>query len=459
MDLKRFENIYFIGLGGIGMSALARYFLLEGKKVAGYDRTATTLTAQLEAEGMQLHFTDSIDKVPQDFGKENTLVVYTPAIPKDHGELKHFKNNGFKLKKRSEVLGAITDGHFLAAVAGTHGKTTTSSILAHILKCSSKGCTAFLGGITKNYNSNFVHTADSKNMVTEADEYDRSFLALTPDVAIITSMDADHLDIYGTGDALTKSFFDFANNIKPNGTLIYKQGLNFPDYNGNSYNYSLSGDTDFHASNIEVVEGRYVFDLSSPLGNWKQISFSYPGKHNVENAIAAIAVAQIMGITEAEVKEALYSFTGIKRRFDYQLHNQELVFIDDYAHHPAELKTCIQSVKDLFPMKEITGVFQPHLFSRTRDFADGFAASLSLLDELVMLPIYPAREEPIPGVTSEMILDMVDLERKSMSTKDDIVNDLASKDIEVLLTLGAGDIDTTVEPIRKMLLDKLSMAY
>lgn len=459
MDLKRFENIYFIGLGGIGMSALARYFLLEGKNVAGYDRTATTLTAQLEAEGMQLHFTDSIEKIPQGFIKENTLVVFTPAIPEGHSELNYFKSNGFEVKKRSTVLGAITDGHFLAAVAGTHGKTTTSSILAHILNSSSLGCTAFLGGIIKNYNSNFVYTADSKNMVSEADEYDRSFLTLNPDIAIITSMDADHLDIYGTGEELSNSFKEFSNKIKKGGTLIYKEGLDFEGFKERSYSYSLTGKADFHTTALNAVDGRYVFDLASPFGEWKEISFSYPGKHNVENAIAAIAAAQVMGISENEVKNALASFKGIKRRFDYQINHEDVVYIDDYAHHPAELKTCIQSVRDLFPKKEITGVFQPHLFSRTRDFAEGFAASLSLLDELVMLPIYPAREEPIPGVSSEMILNMVSLERKSLSTKKDVVNDLASKQIEVLLTLGAGDIDTTVEPIKKMLLDKLSMAY
>lgn len=457
MDLKRFENIYFIGLGGIGMSALARYFLHEGKKVAGYDRTSTVLTDELEAEGMDIHFTDSVAKMPAAYqSKENTLVIYTPAIPKNHGELNYFIQNGFEVSKRSQILGWIAESYTLAAVAGTHGKTTTSSILAHILKTSNQGCNAFLGGITKNYNSNFIYTESCQNMVAEADEYDRSFLKLFPEVAIITSMDADHLDIYGTGDALSSSFHEFANNIKD--TLIYKKGLDFSDFDKKAYSYSLT-EGDFHAVNMNVVDGKYVFDLVSPNGVWKELTFGYPGKHNVENAIAACAVAQVMGVVEAEVREALHTFTGIKRRFDYQVNTPELVYIDDYAHHPAELETCIRSVRDLYPMKEITGVFQPHLFSRTRDFAEGFAASLSLLDELVMLPIYPAREEPIEGVTSEMVLEQVSIDRKEMSTKAEVANLLAGKDLEVLLTLGAGDIDTTVQPIKKMLLDKLSMGY
>lgn len=459
MNLGRFENIYLVGLGGIGMSALARYFLHEGKKVAGYDRTSTTLTDQLQAEGMDIHFTDSVENIPGLFqSKENTLVIYTPAIPKNHNELNYFITNGFEVAKRSQILGWIAESYKLAAVAGTHGKTTTSSILAHMLKTSSQGCNAFLGGITKNYNSNFIYTEGSQNMVAEADEYDRSFLKLFPKVAIITSMDADHLDIYGTGDALSSSFHEFVNNIKEAGTLIYKKGLDFSGFDKQAYSYSLA-EGDYHAANVNVVDGKYVFDLVSPNGVWKELTFGYPGKHNVENAIAATAVAQIMGVTEAEVREALHTFTGIKRRFDYQVNTPELVYIDDYAHHPAELETCIKSVRDLYPMKEITGVFQPHLFSRTRDFAEGFAASLSLLDELVMLPIYPAREEPIEGVTSEMVLNNVSMEKKQMSTKGEVANLLASKELEVLLTLGAGDIDTTVEPIRKMLLDKLSMGY
>ncbi|GAB7086379.1 UDP-N-acetylmuramate--L-alanine ligase [Marinifilum fragile] len=454
MKLEDFKNIYFVGIGGIGMSAIARYFHSIGKNVFGYDRTSTKLTGELIEEGINITFEDDLDTIPNEFlNKENTLIVFTPAIPKDHQQLSYFRLNRFTIMKRSQVLGLLSDDLNGIGIAGTHGKTTVSTITAHIFNKSKMGCNAFLGGISRNYQSNLLLSKDSPWVILEADEFDRSFLQLHPKIALITSMDADHLDIYGDKSELVKSFQEYAGQIKQDGILVHKKGLHLEDIEVEKYTYSLNEVADFYAKNLTLVEGFYQFDLVHPYGVFEKLKFSYPGKINVENAIGACSVAILGGVEEDEIRTALSSFEGVRRRFDYQIRKDNLVFIDDYAHHPKELKESISSVRDIYPNKKITGIFQPHLYTRTRDFAEGFAKSLSLLDEVILLDIYPARELPIEGVNSRMIMKNITVPVR-ICTKEELIDLLKQKDLEVLLTLGAGDIDKLVEPIKNMLIEK-----
>ncbi len=465
MDFNSLKTVYFLGIGGIGMSALARYFKTMNKEVCGYDKTPTSLTDDLQNEGIRIHFDDTIAyfKELKYTSKQEVLVIYTPAVPKDHSEYNYFIKEGYILKKRSEVLGIITQNTFTLAVAGTHGKTTTSSILAHILKSANKDCSAFLGGIARNYNSNFLLSQQLNGpgpTVVEADEYDRSFLTLHPNIAIITSIDADHLDIYSEHKFLKESFELFSNQIKPGGFLISKIGLDsdFPVSTGVSkYTYSLQHRADFYAKNLHIDNGSYSFDLESKVEPIAGLHFSFPGLHNTENAIAAAAAAQLFGVTAIEIREALASFRGVKRRFDFRIKSEKLVFIDDYAHHPEELKACINSVKELYPHKKILGIFQPHLFSRTRDFADEFARSLDLLDDTILLEIYPARELPIPNVNSAMLLQRMQSNNKLLCSKENLVETIIQKSPDVILALGAGDIDKCVEPIEIALIKKYNL--
>jgi UDP-N-acetylmuramate--alanine ligase len=458
MNFDNISHVYFVGIGGIGMSAIARYFKAMGKDVSGYDKTSTHLTDELIKEGIAIHFDDDVSLINTEIKnlKAGTLIAYTPAVPKEHHELNYFLDNGFNVLKRSKVLGLITEGAFSIAVAGTHGKTTTASMIAHILKSSGVDCTAFLGGVSKNYNSNFLmkEKASEKNIVVvEADEFDRSFLTLHPDIAVVTSMDADHLDIYGDKKHLEESYQLFANQVK--GTLIYKKGLPLNTVAANRKQYALSNHCDYSASDIRVQNHQYYFNWHSNSSSIDNLSSLMFGSHNVENAVAAIAVARNLNIPSEKIAKAIQTYSGVKRRFDYQIRTDNVVFIDDYAHHPEELRACISSVKKLYEGKKITGIFQPHLFSRTRDFAEGFAESLSLLDELILLDIYPARELPIKGVTSNVILGKVNMKNKILCQKEDVIDVLEKRNIEVLLTLGAGDIDQLVDPIRNFLSKKL----
>lgn len=450
------SHIYFVGIGGIGMSALARYFKSLGKNVSGYDKTPTPLTNELMSEGIEIHFSDDLSKAELTFSdlskKENVLVVYTPAIPTDHSELNFFKDNQYDLKKRSEVLGMITKSSFTIGIAGTHGKTTTSSMVAHILKFAGLNCTAFLGGITKNFNTNLLlgNNEGKKFTVVEADEYDRSFLALYPDLSIITSMDADHLDIYGDHSYMIESYRLFAGQLKDGGLLIHKKGLPLSDLPLNKQTYSVNESADYCAENIKIVDHNYTYDWKSATSEINRLMSEMPGLHNVENSVAAIAVAKYLGIENDVIKSALASYNGVKRRFDYQLRLSNCVYIDDYAHHPEELRAFIASVKELYPGKRVLGLFQPHLFTRTRDFAEGFSKSLSMLDCLMLLPIYPAREKPITGVTSEIIFKGVTCE-KYLVNKEDTLKQLKDMSFDVILTMGAGDIDQLVPLIKDQL--------
>lgn len=438
------------------MSALARYFKSLGKNVSGYDKTPTPLTNELMSEGIEIHFSDDLSKAELTFSdlskKENVLVVYTPAIPTDHSELNFFKDNQYDLKKRSEVLGMITKSSFTIGIAGTHGKTTTSSMVAHILKFAGLNCTAFLGGITKNYNTNLLlgNNEGKKFIVVEADEYDRSFLALYPDLSIITSMDADHLDIYGDHSYMIESYRLFAGQLKDGGLLIHKKGLPLSDLPLNKQTYSVNESADYCADNIKIVDHNYTYDWKSATSEINRLMSEMPGLHNVENSVAAIAVAKYLGIENDVIKSALASYNGVKRRFDYQLRLSNCVYIDDYAHHPEELRAFIASVKELYPGKRVLGLFQPHLFTRTRDFAEGFSKSLSMLDCLMLLPIYPAREKPITGVTSEIIFKGVTCE-KYLVNKEDTLKQLKDMSFDVILTMGAGDIDQLVPLIKDQL--------
>ncbi len=461
MILNQIKHIYLLGIGGIGMSALARYFRAGGLYVCGYDKTPTALTAELIAEGIPVHFEDDVSLLP-DFLKTNqvndkVLVIYTPAIPKDHKEFNLLKAAGYRMWKRSEVLGLLTKGTPTLAVAGTHGKTTTSTMIAHIMKENGVNCTAFLGGISKNYNTNLLlgDSAGSDHMiVVEADEYDRSFLQLHPAYAMITSLDADHLDIYGDRDAMVESYRQFAGQVSETGKLVVKGGSE-KAMSGLRFNtYSLSSDSDYHAKNIRVENGSYVFDIVSPQKTISNMVLNWPGRHNVENAVGAYALCSACGIKDDEFRNALASFEGVKRRFDYQIRTKEVIYIDDYAHHPEELRACIASVKELYPGQKVLGIFQPHLFTRTRDFADGFGESLSMLDELIMLDIYPARELPIPGVTSELILDKVTTPHKQLCSRDNWSNAVLNSNARVVLTLGAGDIDQIVGSVKNLLSEK-----
>lgn len=434
---------YFIGAGGIGMSALERFFLSIEKNVAGYDKTQTDLTSELVKEGVDIHFEDNIELIPEGINKDNTLVIYTPAVPKDHTELNYFLVNDFKVMKRSEVLGEITKHTYNIGVAGTHGKTTTSSILGHILKVANVEATAFLGGIAENYDSNIILNG-SKYTVAEADEFDRSFLRLSPKLAIITSDDADHLDIYGERDEVKKSFQEFAGIVEEK--LFVHKTLEFE----NAITYGVDLDADYNANNVRIIDGHYVFDIKTHNGSLKDVGILLPGHHNMENAVAALAVADYMGVPHDKIKEALSTFIGVKRRFNrFEINGK--IYIDDYAHHPTELNAAIRSVRELYPGKKVLGIFQPHLFTRTRDFVDEFAESLSQLDSLVLLDIYPARELPIEGVTSNWLLEKVNLQEKVVSSLEECLINAKSIDFDVIMTLGAGNIDTIVKPIKEWL--------
>ncbi len=449
--------IYFIGIGGIGMSNLARYFLSRGNRVAGYDKTETPLTQSLVAEGAQIHYDDDLSLIPSEFlDKEKTLVVYTPAVPCSHSEFIYFKNNGFALMKRAETLGEITKTSDALCVAGTHGKTTVSGMIAHLLRCSDVDCNAFLGGILKNYNTNLLLSEKSNYTVVEADEYDRSFHWLHPWMAVITSADPDHLDIYGTPGAYRESFEYFTSLIRENGTLLLKTDSPITPRTRKSVRvYSYSADKgDFHAENIRIGGGEIVFDFVSPTGAIEDVSLGVPVKINIENAVAAMAVAQLCGVRPEELKAAIQSFGGAKRRFDFWLKTPQIVFIDDYAHHPQELAASLESIKALYPEKKVTVIFQPHLYSRTRDFADEFAQSLSMLDDVILLDIYPAREEPITGVTSQIIFDKITSKEKVLLKKEKLLDFLKTKDLEVLAAMGAGDIDRLLPEIKQQLKEK-----
>src|ERR1051326_4066423 len=470
MDFEKIKYVYFLGIGGIGMSALARYFNAMGKSVSGYDKTKTSLTDELVAEGIEVHFDDNIESVKSEIrnSKPEVLVVLTPAVPKDHSELNFFQKNNFEIKKRSEVLGAITEQAFTIAVAGTHGKTTTSSLIAHILRSSEVDCTAFLGGITQNYGTNLLLSEKLKSqkrkskikpiVVVEADEYDRSFLTLKPDIAVITSVDADHLDIYGDKKEMEKSYALFANQVKEGGWLIIKKGVDKVlgvEKKENKITYSLQQQSAYYARKISIKKGEYIFDAVTPEQAIRGLVLGIPGKHNVENAVASVAVAQRMNVYSGNIKNALSTFKGVKRRFEYHVKTNSLVYIDDYAHHPEELRACISAVKEMYPQKKVTGIFQPHLFTRTRDFANEFARSLELLDELILLDIYPAREKPIEGVNSEMLLEKIRTKNKKLVSKKELLKEIKDREIEVLITLGAGDIDTLIEPIKNELLARV----
>lgn len=430
------------------MSGLARYFHKKGCAVFGYDRTDTDLTKTLAEEGIQITFTDSLSGMPSQFlaPSSSVLVIFTPAVPKNSIILNHFINSGFDLRKRSQVLGIISEEMYTIAVAGTHGKTTTSSMVAHILKHSGFDCTAFLGGIASNYNTNILF-GDNNVMVVEADEYDRSFLTLHPDIAIITSMDADHLDIYGDDESVKESFSLFASQLKKGGTLIHKKGL--PLANGISY--TAAGTADISAQNVKIKDGTFFFDFVSAKHRITNIELGLPGLHNVENAVGAIQAALLLGIYEEKIKASLSAFRGVKRRFEYIIKTDKSIFIDDYAHHPEELRACISAVRSLYPARKLTVIFQPHLYSRTRDFAEGFAEVLDSVDELLLLDIYPARELPMEGVSSDIILRRLTSANARICTMDDALSIVKEKEPALLLTVGAGDIDTLVQPLKTIL--------
>lgn len=440
--------IYFLGIGGIGMSALARYFMAKGYQVHGYDRTETTLTSALEKEGMVIHYQENIALIPDKTG----LIIYTPAIPSSNTEFKYLQISGIRMMKRAEVLGMLSSEYKTIACAGTHGKTTTSTMTAYLLQQSEVGCQAFLGGIGRNFNSNLLLSETSAFMVAEADEYDRSFLQLHPYIAIITSIDSDHLDIYGTHNEIEKAFSSFTKNILPEGTLILKKGLENSLHISegcNVFTYAVNESADFSATDLSIENGLYHFNLNYPNGKIENLTLGIPGFYNVENAVAAIAAALLAGVAPEEICSGLPKFKGVERRFDIRYNHNNKVYIDDYAHHPEELNACIHSAKAMFPGRKLTGIFQPHLFTRTRDFAAEFAKSLSALDEVILLPVYPAREQPIPGIDSQMLLSLIDHNNKQLVQKSDFPACLSGKNTEVLLTMGAGDIDTLVGPIEK----------
>ena len=444
MNLENIHNIYFIGIGGIGMSALARYFKANNKRVAGYDKTQTEITNALTDLGVNVNFSDSVDSIDSVFNNiENTLVVYTPAIPNKHEQLNYFRNNGFTVLKRSQILGLITENTFCLAVAGTHGKTTTTSILGHLMNECNVPLTAFLGGISENYNSNLILNGTEVSVV-EADEFDRSFLTLSPDFACITSMDADHLDIYGDASELKKTFEDFTQKIKPNGKLFVKSGLPLE-----GVTYGIEDGSDYNIQNIKIENGTYVFDVKTPKTLLENLQFNLPGRHNLSNALIALAMAVEYGCPHQQLAKALASYKGVKRRFTYHIKTDGFVFIDDYAHHPEEIKAVHQAVREMYPGKKVLAIFQPHLFSRTQDFVNDFASSLSLFDELMLLDIYPARELPIEGVTSSWLLDKVSIKNKQLVGKNELLSKIHESSAQVILTIGAGDIGEEVKHIKK----------
>lgn len=444
MNLKNIHNVYFIGIGGIGMSALARYFKFVNKNVAGYDKTETPLTEELIELGIAIHYEDNINQVEQSFlDAATTLVVYTPAVPSSHSEYQYFVKQGFDIKKRSEVLGLITKDTFCFAVAGTHGKTTTSSILAHLLKETGTPLTAFLGGISEDFNSNFL-LEGTEYSVVEADEFDRSFLKLSPNVACITSMDADHLDIYGSGEELRKSFEEFVGRLKPGGKLFVRNGLPLE-----GTTYGIDDDSDYCIRNLKIVHGTYIFDLGTPDATLSGVKFHKPGRHNLLNGLVAFAMAEHSGFPAEGLAKALASFKGVQRRFSYQIKEADFIFIDDYAHHPTEINAVYDAISEMHPNKKVLAIFQPHLFSRTQDFADDFAASLSKFDAICLLDIYPAREKPITGVTSEWLLGKIKNPNKKRIEKSELIEEIKKQNPEVLVTMGAGDIGLEVSKITK----------
>lgn len=458
MNVNTLKAVYFIGAGGIGMSALVRYFLSKGKKVAGYDRTPSELTQKLNEEGAAIHYEENTALIPDDFKQpETTLIIYTPAIPANHQELTYFRENGFEIQKRAQVLGMLTRTERGMCVAGTHGKTTTSTMAAHLLHQSHVTCNAFLGGISKNYGTNLLLSDKSDLVVIEADEFDRSFHWLTPYATVITATDSDHLDIYGTHEAYVESFRKYTSLIRPDGYLIIKKGIDLqPDVQPGVTVYTYSNDEgDFHAENIRIANGEITFDFISPLGNIADIRLGVPVYVNIENGVAAMALAQIGGATAEEIRTAMATFQGVDRRFDFKIKNDRIVLLSDYAHHPAEIRQSVTSIRTLYPDKKITAIFQPHLYTRTRDFYKEFADSLSLLDEVILLDIYPAREQSIPGITSQLIYDNLrpGIE-KCLCKKEDLLDLLKNKHLEVLITLGAGDIDNYIPQISELLKNK-----
>ncbi len=445
MNLKTIHNVYFIGIGGIGMSAIARYFSVNGKVVAGYDKTPTPITKSLEEIGIEVHFEDAVKNIPISFlNKEKTLVVYTPAVPKNHLQLNYFKDNGYTVLKRAEVLGEITKNTFCLAVAGTHGKTTTSSILGHIMQ--PEKATSFLGGIAENYNSNLILGGDEVSVV-EADEFDRSFLKLSPNIACVTSMDADHLDIYGENELLQQSFRDFAGKVSD--TLIVAKGLPLE-----GLTYAVEEAADYKAYNVKIEAGKYVFDVKTPTSEIKNIAFHLPGNHNMMNALAALAIADVYGVSLEKIKKQLGTFKGVQRRFSYKIKTEDVVLIDDYAHHPTEIKAVAQSVREMYPKEKVLAVFQPHLYSRTRDFVDDFAEALSLFDEVLLLDIYPARELPIKGVTSNWLLEKITIDTKKLVSKEKLSNEIIKSESKIVAMLGAGDIGLLVDEVKNKLEEK-----
>jgi len=456
--MNKFNKYYFLGIGGIGMSALARYFNSKGFQVAGYDRTETKLTADLHTEGIQICFNEALSYVPSEFmNPKSTQIVLTPAIPENHPQLVYFRENNFNILKRAQVLGNITRQSKGICIAGTHGKTTTSTITAHLLYQSKVNCNAFLGGIANNYNTNLLLSGESNLVVIEADEYDRSFHQLTPYMAVITSADPDHLDIYETKEAFRESFEHFASLIKPGGALIVKKGIELhPELQKGVkvYSYSMEDGGDFHAENIKIKNGEIRFDFVTPTDRVADVRLGVPAKINVENSVAAMALAWLNGVTTEELRVGISSFSGIYRRFNVVYKSENIVYMDDYAHHPSELKASISSIRALFPDKKITGIFQPHLFTRTRDFAEGFSEALSGLDELLLMDIYPARELPIEGVTSEIILKNVTIQQRKLVSKADLLDVVEQLKTDVLVTFGAGDIDQFVPKIKNLLKNK-----
>jgi len=446
VNLNQIHNVYFIGIGGIGMSALARYFQNIGKNVSGYDKTPTFLTAELMANGMNIHFEDNISLIPADYYVENTLVIITPAVPVSHSEWNYFLERDYVVKKRAEVLGIITKDTFCFAVAGTHGKTTTSSILGHILYESGADVTAFLGGIVENYNSNLIGNGKTVTVV-EADEFDRSFLHLHPDIACVTSMDADHLDVYGDKSAIEDSFREFADKVENKNNLFVPKGLPLE-----ALTIGIDEESTYKAFNIRIEKGFYVFDVQTPTEIIKDLQFGLPGRHNLMNAMMALAMAKTYGTTTESIAKALATFKGIQRRFSYQIKTENLVYVDDYAHHPTEINAVHQAVRELYPNEKVLAIFQPHLFSRTKDFADDFAKSLSQFDEILMLEIYPARELTIEGITSSWLLSKMENPNKKLVSKTDLVPSILASNAKIIITIGAGDIGELVPNIKKALL-------
>lgn len=457
MDIKEIKSVYFLGAGGIGMSAIARYFLHKGLVVAGYDKTPSALTHRLEQEGMLLHYDENIDEIPHACRNPQVcMVVYTPAIPESHVELQYFKSNGFEVLKRAQVLGSLTRTHRGLCFAGTHGKTTTSTMCAHVMHQSHVDCNAFLGGISKNYGSNYILSDTSDYIVIEADEFDRSFHWLRPWMSVITSTDPDHLDIYRTKEAYLESFRHYTTLIKPGGALIIHEGLEMQeDVNDEVrvFRYSLNGG-DFHAENIKIENGAITFDFISPIENVTQVELGHPIPINVENAVAAMAMAQLNGCTAEELRYGMSTYKGVDRRFDFKVNNERHVFLSDYAHHPKEIYQSAKSLRELYHDRHVTAIFQPHLYTRTRDFYKEFAEALSQLDEVILCDIYPAREAPIPGVTSALIYNELTCKEKSMIHKEDVIDLVKKRDFDVLVVLGAGDLDNYVPQMTKIIENK-----